>query len=263
MGGFRSRLVGRPMKATFLSTMLAFLGVLLGTGCANVRPQAYRQMPPRKDRVAYQAAQAEMDGKPHGIWIPANTNVVIKPWQKLNPLWEIFGNADDPKPPQDYHTGMSVPMRHIMWWFRNPFHNLFFYGIGVADKDKVRFGKYPELMSNPNGGIDTAATAYKRLRLPYISLRVGRLDFYFGWRNRGNFGGKINFTKKKKEVDGESPPARPRHMKKAGAILLKMFSLHEVAAIAATGQGAWTAARTDAVSETAHREFSRSARRDF
>lgn len=186
------------MKIKFVLITLACLGLLFGSGCQAIRPQDYAKMPPKKDHVAYKEAQAKMDGTWHGIWIPANTNIVIPPWRKFDPVWEIFGNADDPKPPTNYHASLSVPLRQIMWWFRNPCHNLFFYGIGVADKDKVRFGKYPELITKPDGSWTYAETACGHVRLPCISTHVWVFDFYFGWRNRGNFGGKINIGTKKK-----------------------------------------------------------------
>jgi len=197
------------MKTKFLSILLA--GVLLGTGCADIRPQKYPQMPPKKDRAAYQAAQAEMDRRWHGIWVPANTNVSLTTWDKLNPLSLAIGNADDPQPPADFMRDQCPFLRKMAWWGRNPLHNLFFYGIGVADKDFVRFGKYPESVGNPNGGWMFAITAYEYWRLPYVSYTGKRIQWYFGWRNHGNFGIKINAVKKKKEKDETPSPAKPRH----------------------------------------------------
>jgi hypothetical protein len=80
---------------------------------------------------------------------------------------------------------------------RNPFHNFDFYVIGIADKEFVRSGRYPKKNSNPDGGWDFAVSKYKCLRLPFISYQRGKFNFYCGWRNRGNFGIKINFQKKR------------------------------------------------------------------
>jgi len=119
-------------------------------------------------------------------------------YNKLNPLW-WFGNADDPLPPENYLPHKKF--RTLKWRFRNSFHNFTFYVMGIADKKFVRSGRYPDQVFNPHGGWNMAICKYKCVRLPFLAYRGGRLDIYFGWRNRGNFGMKFNIT---------SPPrARP------------------------------------------------------
>jgi len=111
---------------------------------------------------------------------------------KLNPVW-WFGNIDDPKPPTWYRPDSKH--RIFLWHLRNPFHNFDFYVIGVADKRFFRSGKYPEQNSNPHGGWDFEVARRKLAVLPFLSYRRDWFNFYFGWRDRGNFGIKLNFSK--------------------------------------------------------------------
>jgi hypothetical protein len=113
-----------------------------------------------------------------------------------NPLawlgWAFFGNEDDPlwgdaafNPEQK-----DTLWWRAKWWFRNPAHNLTFYVIGVAHREITRSGKYPNDVFNPEGGWNWAVTSYKWARLPFVSY-AGRVKFYAGWRERGNFGLKL------------------------------------------------------------------------
>jgi hypothetical protein len=115
-------------------------------------------------------------------------------WQKLNPIWWI-GNADDPVPPKSYRPGKR--RRKLTWSLRNPFHNFTFYVIGIEDKAFLRRGRYADRVENPNGGWNWAVCHYRWLRLPFVDYHRGRFEFYFGWRNGGNFGMKLNFGQKK------------------------------------------------------------------
>jgi hypothetical protein len=124
-------------------------------------------------------------------------------YNKLNPVWWLK-NSDDPKPPDWYRPNDTDKHRRVMWSFRNPLHNFNFYVIGVADKTFYRSGKYPQENSNPNGGWDFEAARYKFIWLPFVSYHRTNFDFYFGWRNHGNFGVKINAGAKKSVVP---PPA--------------------------------------------------------
>ena len=117
-------------------------------------------------------------------------------YQKLNPVWWLK-NADDPKPPEWYRP--DDKHRRLKWSFRNPFHNFDFYVIGVADKKFSRSGKFPALNSDPRGGWDFEASRYKFIWLPFVAYHRPNFDFYFGWRNRGNFGIKINFNPKNRQ----------------------------------------------------------------
>ena len=115
--------------------------------------------------------------------------------QKLNLIW-WFGNADDPEPPENYRPGK--PLRKFFWYCRNPFHNFDHYVIGISDKPFTRIGPYPNRMQNPNGGWNWAVCRYSWLQLPFVDYQRGRFEFYFGWRTGGNFGIKLNFTRKRK-----------------------------------------------------------------
>lgn len=112
-------------------------------------------------------------------------------YNKLNPVW-WFKNSDDPKPPEWYRP--DDKHRKAKWSFRNPMHNFDFYVIGVADKKFARSGQFPEKNSDPRGGWDFEAARYKFIWLPFISYHRPKFDFYFGWRNHGNFGIKININ---------------------------------------------------------------------
>jgi hypothetical protein len=110
--------------------------------------------------------------------------------QKINPIW-WFGNIDEPKAPDWYRP--EDPHRDFRYHLRNPFHNFTFYVIGIADKEFVRMGRYPEAVANPDQGWNWAVIKYGWLRLPFISYHRGDFKFYIGWRPRGNFGFKLNF----------------------------------------------------------------------
>lgn len=106
-----------------------------------------------------------------------------------------MGNIDDPQPPDWYIPDHRL--RRFKWFCRNFLHNFDFYVIGVADKDIVRIGKYPEDVGNPNGGWNYAVTACGRRRLPFIAYNGKRVEWYIGWRNRGNFGIAVRAAHKK------------------------------------------------------------------
>ena len=112
-------------------------------------------------------------------------------YNKLNPVWWVE-NSDEPVPPEWYKP--DDPHRVMKWHFRNPFHNFGNYVIGVADKKFVRSGKYPERNSRPRGGWDFAVARRRLVLLPFISYQRGSFNFYFGWREHGNFGIKLNVS---------------------------------------------------------------------
>jgi hypothetical protein len=75
---------------------------------------------------------------------------------------------------------------------RNPLHNFNSYVIGTADRKFVRSGRYPEVISNPHGGWNFAVNRHKWLRLPFVLYHRGRIECYFGLREHGSFGIKVN-----------------------------------------------------------------------
>lgn len=112
------------------------------------------------------------------------------PWMLrwFRPIWAIFGNEDDGFYGDDkWRAGREKTLGlAIQWWFRNPFHNLFFYVIGVADRERTvySFGEW----GSP--GWSFHVVNWKFLYLPFISYS-GKVDFYIGWRPYGAFGVKL------------------------------------------------------------------------
>lgn len=125
-------------------------------------------------------------------------------YNKLNPVW-WFGNIDDPVPPAWYRTNSQH--RVFLWHLRNPFHNFDHYVIGVTDKRFIRYSKYPDGNSRRKGGWDFAVARRKLAVLPFASYQRGRFNFYLGWRERGNFGIKLNFPNSKTKP--AKPPTQP------------------------------------------------------
>lgn len=128
-------------------------------------------------------------------------------YDKLNPVW-WFGNADDPIPPDWYKPDDSH--RQTKWFFRNPLHNFNFYVVGVADKKISRSGHYPDRNSTPKGGWDFEVARRRIIFLPFVSYDRSWCTFYFGWRERGNFGMKLNFHRRPNaEPKTTAKPASP------------------------------------------------------
>jgi len=98
----------------------------------------------------------------------------INPWKKINPLWWL-GNCDEPLPPDDKFIGQPQWLRRLRWFLRNPFHNFTYYVIGVADRKFDRINLW-----NKWGNLN--------LVLPLIAYRGKKWEWYFGWREKGNFG---------------------------------------------------------------------------
>lgn len=123
-------------------------------------------------------------------------------YNKLNPLW-WFGNIDEPVPPAWYRPDSKH--RGFLWHLRNPLHNLDHYVIGISDKTFVRYSKSPENNSSQDGGWDFALARRKLVVLPFLSYQRGRFNFYFGWRERGDFGIKLNFSKPPEKIPATNP----------------------------------------------------------
>lgn len=109
------------------------------------------------------------------------------PWyKKINPIWWL-GNANDPVDrvnpdgtPAHPTIGPGKPLwiRKLLWFCRNPFHNLFFFVIGLEDqKEKV----------NP-GTIWPKEGQKWNIVLPFISYMGSKREFYIGWRNGRTLG---------------------------------------------------------------------------
>lgn len=126
----------------------------------------------------------------HSVRIAPPAGLKIRWRNKLNPVWWLQ-NADDPAPPDWYLPGEKH--RALKWSFRNPLHNFDFYVIGVADKQIIRYGRWPQKNFNPNGGWELAVARRKSLFLPFVSYQRTHCIFYLGWRERGNFGAELKF----------------------------------------------------------------------
>ncbi|MBY0548242.1 MAG: hypothetical protein K2W95_13185 [Candidatus Obscuribacterales bacterium] len=114
----------------------------------------------------------------------------IEPGFKLDPRFWLQ-NIDEPMPPSTYLPSDSA--RVDKWYWRNPFHNFTFYVIGVADQRFQRVGLCPRDTFNPADGWNWCVSSYGPVELPLLSFRRGKLQVYFGWRDRGNFGIKFNW----------------------------------------------------------------------
>ena len=143
----------------------------------------------------------------HSLVMQGRTNPpAIHFYDKINPLW-WFGNVDQPSAPDWYRPGEKD--RDFLWHLRNPLTNFSNYVIGVADKDTVRSGSYPERTSNPYGGWMFAVTRRKIVYLPFVDYKRGGFEFYFGWRLHGNFGIKLNFNQAPKRRPGKTLDTMP------------------------------------------------------
>lgn len=120
-------------------------------------------------------------------------NVVTVPpkMQKWNPVWWI-GNVDTRVPPPDYKPDDPRRARKYQW--RNPGHNFTFYVIGITDKKFTRTGRHPDDVFKPGGGLNWAVSRHRLLLLPFVSYQGRLCSTYFGWRERGNFGIKLNLS---------------------------------------------------------------------
>ncbi len=123
-------------------------------------------------------------------------------YNKVNPAW-WFGNIDDPAPPVWYRPDSHH--RDFLWHLRNPFHNFDHYVIGIADKKFKRTSRISEGASESHSYWDFAVARRKLAVLPFLSYHRARFNFYFGWRERGNFGIKLNFPKPPKESPRPNP----------------------------------------------------------
>jgi hypothetical protein len=146
------------------------------------------------------------DGVWHSVVVPPHPGPPVRWYDRINVLW-WFGNRNEPVAPDWYEPHSRF--RNLEWHLRNPFSNFSWYVIGVADKQTVRSGKYPLKITRPGGGWNFAVTKWKCLRLPFVSYNRGRLVFYLGWREHGNFGIALrsNSQEKKPAVGTQSSPA--------------------------------------------------------
>ena len=166
-----------------LTVWIAALVLAVGVGCSS--------LPPGRATAALSSSLSET-AAPHSPARPVLTNKPMhrpSPGQKWNPVF-WFGNLDDPDPPDEYRP--DDPRRDGKWYCRNSMHNFTFYVMGIADKEFKYTGRHPGIF-NPNDGWNWTVCRYKCVRLPLISYKKRSFLFYCGWRERGNFGMKLNF----------------------------------------------------------------------
>lgn len=126
--------------------------------------------------------------------------ILSTPWalRWMKPLWALFGNEDDGIYGDDRWRGTRnpTPWLAIVWWFRNPFHNLFFYMIGIADHPRTFYST--KEWGTPGWTFHLLRSdKYRWIWLPFASYKKagGGFNFYAGWRPYGAFGFKLNFAK--------------------------------------------------------------------
>lgn len=123
----------------------------------------------------------------------------VIPWyRKLNPLWALFGNDDDSiYGDERWRAGRPKTIGlAVKWWFRNPFHNLFFYVIGVADRRRS-FWSHPDRLWGTVDGwtFHWLQVDGLRWKFPFASYRSARISAYAGWRPYGAFGFKFQIKR--------------------------------------------------------------------
>ena len=177
----------RAAIAAKLAALFAVLVLAVTAGCASARPVSGKRAAPTI------ATKPQPPPSKPRINKPKHRPTTI---QKLNPVF-WFGNLDDPQPPAWYASDDAA--RGRKWYRRNGLHNFTFYVIGIADREFEQTGRFPGTVFNPNGGWNWTVCRYRWLRLPFISYKGPRVSFYIGWRERGNFGVKLNFRSRRRK----------------------------------------------------------------
>jgi len=124
--------------------------------------------------------------------------------------WNLFGNDDDGIFAEETNIYRNEPIgfpRFLKWTLRNPLHNFTFYTIGSAgekehhtytllriDADGLTYFKKGDrgiVFAKGRNAFYLSFNDHK----PFVSLKLSyfsrQLRFYFGWRERGNFGIKF------------------------------------------------------------------------
>jgi hypothetical protein len=173
------------------SLLLATLG-----GCAVIPGET--QVPP--DR--------QTDSRHHYYHVPDDPNLEgshIVGVAKMNPKWWI-GNSDDPLP-WWWKPDAPLDERERTWMMRNPFHNFTHYVIGVSDRHTHRYGINARSIWNDEGPMNLSVTrSGPLLYLPMVSNRGRFFEWYFGWRESGNFGAAWRLAQH--DSDGTGPRGR-------------------------------------------------------
>lgn len=177
------------------------LGVLLFAGCAMIPGET--RIPPHRQIDS----PHHFYGKPR---TPSLDGSRVAGIPKLNPKWWIE-NSDDPLP-WWWKPDAPLDERKRTWMMRNPFHNFTHYVIGVADRHTHRVGIKARSIWNDGGSFNASVTrAGPLIYLPMISNRGKFLEWYFGWRESGNFGAAMRVAQHDSDgtgTRGRSPLSR-------------------------------------------------------
>lgn len=115
--------------------------------------------------------------------------------QKLNPLWWVVNDWD--KVPPDWSLpGNSEWLRAVNWWWRNPFHNMGRYVLGVGDQNYwvhiTRRDGYKTLTDSKGfshqdlyGWEIGELVLDDGARLPWFAYGSDKAVFYAGWQPTG------------------------------------------------------------------------------
>lgn len=168
------------------------------------------------NELASPHSQYQLDAHSHWLYqyVPRHRSQL--PWYDFGhwTSWALFGNDDDGIFGEDcmpsYKGDKTLSAwKAVQWNCRNPFHNFCFYVIGSAHRTnseltllKVAADSACEALTyTPTEGVvfpSERSCFFLALHggKPFISLRLRysqfwRGDFYFGWRERGNFGIKF------------------------------------------------------------------------
>lgn len=125
-------------------------------------------------------------------------------------IWALFGNdldGVDADSPQAIGWRPDLPVgswkRRVLWWLRNPFHNLLWHVLGVVDPQTqlrktgwIRLSKTgnPESNWGFNGDLHFCWIRHWDWHwggLPFVSYVGKGWEGYIGWRERGNFGAAL------------------------------------------------------------------------
>lgn len=90
--------------------------------------------------------------------------------------WALFGNDED----GIYGGGPETVKQAVWWWFRNPFHNLFFNVLSLPLWFSIPIiggsASWPHFW--PKGsGVSLALNV-----LPFLSFRLWKIEGYIGFR---------------------------------------------------------------------------------
>ena len=198
---------------------LAILLLIAHTGCATYKK-------PAEKCLKGQISEREKKACHHPLYtiIPRHSDQIR--WFDMGHWcsWALFGNDDDgifgEGQNAQYCNQMPISTSLAMRWFvRNPFHNFTYYVIGSAytTNSEMTLLSFSEngtlaLSYEEQGKTVFAGKNGSSLYLglhgwkPFFSFRLcypnnRRSEFWFGWRERGNFGLKLIPSKK---YNGES-----------------------------------------------------------